>query len=234
MHEVAAMEAGRAGMPLVPRVFGTTVVDGRPGIIMERVDGSDLVTIMGKRPWWVWRGGRINGEVQARLHEVAAPESLPGVKERITCMVGLPSVPPDIAAFALRQLETLPDGDRLCHGDLHPANILMSSNGPIVIDWPNATRGDPLADFARTLVTLRIGELPPGSPLLLRAAASVGRHILIPSYVRAYKKSRRVPVDMELAHRWEIVRAADRLADGIVEERATLLAMLESAAAQYG
>ncbi len=229
VREVAAMEAGRRTMGLVPAVYGTTVVDGRPGMIMERIDGPDLLTMIGKKPWWVWQGGRINGEVQARLHEVVAPESLPTVKQRITNRVSGPAVPPHLAAFVLRQLDRLPDGDRLCHGDLHPANILMSSTGPIVIDWPNATRGDPHADFARTHLTLRIASPPPGSPALLLALAKGGRRILISSYVRAYRKTRDGDVDMDLMRRWEIVRAADRLVDGIADERAKLLSMLERA-----
>jgi serine/threonine protein kinase len=228
-REVAAMEAGRASMQLVPAVFGITIVDGRPGMIMERIDGPDLLTLIGRKPWRVWEGGRINGATQARLHDAIAPAGLPTVKQRITRLVSGPAVPPHIAGFALRHLEQLPDGDRLCHGDLHPANILLSSRGPIVIDWPNATRGDPHADLARTYLTLRIGSPPPGSPPLLIALAKVGRRILILSYLRAYRKQSPC-VDMALMRRWMIVRAADRLSDGIPDERATLLGMLERAA----
>ncbi|TMA37195.1 MAG: aminoglycoside phosphotransferase family protein, partial [Deltaproteobacteria bacterium] len=43
-------------------------------------------------------------------------------------------------------LETLPDGDQLCHGDMHPGNIMLSRRGPMVIDWTNARRGHPAAD----------------------------------------------------------------------------------------
>ena len=36
-------------------------------------------------------------------------------------------------------LPGMPDGgDRLLHLDLHPLNVIMSPNGPVVIDWPNA------------------------------------------------------------------------------------------------
>jgi len=36
----------------------------------------------------------------------------------------------------------------LLHCDLHPANVLLSSRGPVVIDWPNAAAGDPAFDVA--------------------------------------------------------------------------------------
>lgn len=230
-REAAAMTAARALLPLVPAVIGMVEVDGRPGMIMERIDGPDLLTSTGKKPWWVWKAGRINGEVQARLNEVPAPHELPTLRQRITTMVSSPLVPQPVAAFALRELEELPEGWLLCHGDLHPANILLSSRGPIVIDWPNATRGDPHADYARTRLMLRIGSLPPGSPLLLRAIAGVGRKVLGRSYDRAYRRTRSGAVDMELVRRWEIVRCADRLAENIPEERPVLLAILDAAGA---
>ena len=48
----------------------------------------------------------------------------------------------------------LDGGDRLVHLDLHPMNVMITPTGPIVIDWPNAARGDPLTDVAVTLVLL--------------------------------------------------------------------------------
>ena len=82
-HERAAMEAVRAVVPLVPEVFGVTEVMGRPGIIMERIDGPDLLTLISKKPWTVWRCGRITGEVHARVHSVVAPQSIPTLRERV-------------------------------------------------------------------------------------------------------------------------------------------------------
>ncbi len=57
----------------------------------------------------------------------------------------------------------LPDGDQVCHGDFHPDNIMLTPAGPRVIDWNNATSGNPLADIAWTSLILRMGEAPPGS-----------------------------------------------------------------------
>jgi hypothetical protein len=81
-YERAAMEAVRAVVPLVPAVFGLAEVMGRPGFIMERIDGPDLLTIVSKKPWTVWRAGRITGEVHAQLHGVVAPQSIPTLRER--------------------------------------------------------------------------------------------------------------------------------------------------------
>jgi Ser/Thr protein kinase RdoA (MazF antagonist) len=41
-------------------------------------------------------------------------------------------------------------GGRLVHFDLHPDNVLLGPDGPVLIDWTNAHGGDPDADVALT------------------------------------------------------------------------------------
>jgi aminoglycoside phosphotransferase (APT) family kinase protein len=48
------------------------------------------------------------------------------------------------------------------HLDLHPANILLTSRGPILIDWANATDGPPDLDVALTAVILAQVAVEPG------------------------------------------------------------------------
>jgi len=43
-------------------------------------------------------------------------------------------------------------GERLLHLDLHPDNVLLARDGPVVIDWTNARAGDPRLDVALTWV----------------------------------------------------------------------------------
>ena len=47
-----------------------------------------------------------------------------------------------------------PDGGTLVHLDLHPENVLVPEDGPVVIDWTNAGSGDPHVDNALTWVVL--------------------------------------------------------------------------------
>jgi aminoglycoside phosphotransferase (APT) family kinase protein len=55
----------------------------------------------------------------------------------------------------LNRLAALPDGDRLCHYDFHPLNILGQLGREVLIDWPNASHGDPAADICRSYVLIR-------------------------------------------------------------------------------
>ncbi len=231
--QMAALKAAESSGMRVPGVLGKATIDGRPGLVMERIEGGDYLTLIGRQPWQVFPAARISGELHARLHAVEAPASLEPLKARLRRHIeSRADLPAPLARFALDTLEGLPDGDRLCHGDFHPANILRSPQGPVLIDWTNATRGDPAADVARTELIIRIGEPPPGSSLAIRVLARVGRGILLSGYRRAYRRVR--PVDRELITRWEVPIVADRLADGIQEEIPVLMKSLEKARERAG
>ena len=226
-REAAAMKAAADRGVRVPAVHGLTTVMGRPGLIMERIEGPDLLTLVGRRPWIVFSIGPICGEVHARLHAAGASSRIRALRETLRQRIESSGRVPDyLAEFAVEILEGLPDGDRLCHGDFHPGNVLMAGETPVVIDWTNATRGDPAGDVARSLVLFRLGQPPPGSPTLVRYLRLVGSKIVTSAYLRAYRRVR--PLDMGLVDRWEVVQAAARLAaEPIAGEERPLLRLLE-------
>lgn len=227
--EARAMMVARAAGVSVPAVHETTTFDGRPGMIMDRIDGADLLTIVGKQPWRLCWTGRVSGRLHAALHNVVAPDGLVSLKEMLRSRIERsPLVPDDVRKIALEALQPLPDGERICHGDFHPGNILATDGEPVIIDWANVSRGDPAADFARTHLMIRIGDVPPGSPLVIRAGAHGLRGLLLGSYAGAYRRAR--SIDMDLVRRWELPVAANRLADSIPEERPALLKLLEERA----
>ena len=229
--EAAAMQTARdRGLP-VPAIYGIEEVMGRPGIIMERVDGTDLLTQISSRPWTLWKAGDILGEVHARLHSAPASERLPELRprmaERITANH---EIPRPLARYATEALQQLPDGDRMCHFDFHPANVLMSPNGPVVIDWTGVKRGDHHADVARSVLILRLGEPPPGSiSAVMRVLTRFARGILLRRYLSSYK--RHGQLNDALVDRWLPVCAVDRLLDGIPEEIPAIRRLLEKAGA---
>jgi aminoglycoside phosphotransferase (APT) family kinase protein len=226
--ERVSMDAVKEAGGPAPTALGFTEIDGRPGLLMERIEGIDMLTQLGAKPWTVLSAGGRLGRAHAALHEVVAPPALLPLKERHT--VALRSsdrVPAPVAGRAVAALASLPDGDRICHGDFHPGNVILTRRGPVVIDWPNSVRGDPSADVARTLLLIRLGELPPGASALLRALDSIGRKIIVRGYLSAYRKARQL--DVALLDRWLLPVAAHRLAEGIPEERAKLLALLGEA-----
>jgi len=224
--QAAAIEAAAACGVRVPTVFSAATVMGRPGLVMERIEGADYLTLMGKQPWLVFSVGSLSGRVHAKLHEAVASDALPELRALLRARIQTCArLPQHLAQFAIERLEALPDGDRLCHGDFHPGNLLRSKGGPVVIDWTNATRGDPDADVARTDLMLRVGEPPPGSPVIVRVLARIGGRILLWRYLSAYRRGR--PVSDQALSSWAVPIAAARIAEGIESEFPTLLTFLE-------
>jgi aminoglycoside phosphotransferase (APT) family kinase protein len=218
----ALAAARRAGAP-VPAIHERVTVDGRPGVIMERVDGDDLLTRLGRRPWTVTAAGRALGRVHAQLHDVRAPDEFPRLRQETHRRVHSDLVPDDLRQAAVAALNDLPDAHQLCHGDFHPGNLLRGAHGHVAIDWTNGAAGDPAADVARTLLMLQMGEPPPDSPLLVRKLDRIGRSLLSRAYLRTYQRLR--PLDLAHIRAWTPVCAVVRLTENIEQERDTLLAM---------
>ena len=78
------------------------------------------------------------------MHDLVAPEDLPSLRDLVRTKIEVAAdLPAELADFALEKLDALPDGDRLCHGDFHPGNILLGGDGPAVIDWTDAPAATP-------------------------------------------------------------------------------------------
>jgi aminoglycoside phosphotransferase (APT) family kinase protein len=226
-REVAALAAVAANGGLTPAVRRRVVVDGRPGIVLDRVDGPDLLSLVGAKPWLLRRAGRVLADVHTRLHDKPAPASLPDLRAELADRIAsVDTLPPALASWALSVLDGLPAGDRLCHGDMHLANVLGSLAAPVVIDWGGATRGDPVADVANTWMIHRMGQPPPGTPLYVRAAIPMLRAGVVSAYLRRYRRLR--PFDRDLFRRWQIVCVAARFRSGIPEEVDILTAWLRA------
>jgi Ser/Thr protein kinase RdoA (MazF antagonist) len=78
---------------------------------------------------------------------------VPDLKQRLATRIdGAERLGRDLRDALLRRLAAMPDGDRLCHGDFHPFNILGLDARARIIDWLDASRGVAAADICRTYV----------------------------------------------------------------------------------
>ncbi|HEX3842458.1 MAG TPA: phosphotransferase [Acidimicrobiales bacterium] len=134
------------------------VSDDGLDLVMERIEGTDMVSTLSKRPWTIPRQGRVLASLHRQLHELIAPDWLPDAP------VGR--------------------GDRLLHLDLHPLNVMIGPQGPVVIDWTGACRGDPAVDVALAWVLMVAGEVPTGR--LLGAVLGRARSVLVKSFVGSF------------------------------------------------
>lgn len=225
-REAAALRAlNNYGYP-APALLGLVTIDGRPGLVMERIPGGNLLMLLGRNPLLLLRAGRAIGEAHAAMHRYEAPAGLPDLKDALRRRIEIAAHLPDhLRAPALALLEGMPRGDRLCHGDLHLGNLLGSWSAPVVIDWAGASRGDPLADVARTDLLQRLADVAPGAPPLIRMLAPAGRKTIAARYLATYRKHHQI--DQDQLKRWTTVRAAARLAEPIPSEYPKLVRFLE-------
>ncbi len=206
-----------SGAP-APAVFGITEVDGRRGVVYSRVDGQTMSVEMRGRPGLADELAREFAAVHASIH-ARLGTGLPSLRERLEVKIrDAGPLPLDMRDRALAALVRLPDEERLCHGDFHPENIVMTEDGPVVIDWVDAARGNPLADVARTRLLALIAGWP------IDAEERSWRARLWSGYIRRYLELR--PGSREVVQQWLLPVAAARMEEEVPGERGPLLRLI--------
>jgi uncharacterized protein (TIGR02172 family) len=212
-----------AGLP-VPTIGDLVEVNGRCGLVYERLEGVSMLKMLIAKPWTVARFGRLTAELHAAMHTIESPHDLPGQRDRLKRAIErTQALSDDLRRKTLDILNACPDGDRLCHGDFHPDNVLMTPRGPIIIDWMTATRGDPLGDVARTDLLMTVGEPPTGA--LIRLLTRLMRGVVRSAYLNRYFQLRPARRD-ELA-KWRVMTFAARLEEDIPGEAERLIGFVE-------
>jgi aminoglycoside phosphotransferase (APT) family kinase protein len=210
----------QAGAP-VPKLYDRIAIDGRHGIVYQRIIGESMLACLQRQPWRLPALARLLARIHAKMHQLAIP-ALTSQSDRLSEQV---SAAPGLAETARRRLlvrlASLQNGAQaLCHGDFHPDNVLLSEHGPIVIDWPTATSGEPAADFARSRLLLAIGQPESRQSPLDRLVTAAGRRLFRGQYLKHYCKLS--GLNESLLSAWEPITAAARLSEGIGHEAAVL------------
>ncbi len=212
-----------AGLP-VPAVGEVIEINGRLGLIYERVDGPSMEDTITARLWTLPRSARLVAELHSDMHVSSVIPELPSQRQQLESKIrAAEALSSDLRDAALKALDKMPDDDRVCHGDFHPDNILMSARGPVIIDWRDASRGNPLADVARSSVLL-LGATAPGLrvPRLLKLIPRLLRII----YLRRYFQLR--PDDRRQLAVWQPLVAAARLSENISGLQEWLLSLVKA------
>lgn len=209
----------------VPKVYEKVAIDYREGIVYEKIKGPALLNELATKPWNVVKYSRLLAKLHVKIHEVQAPENLETQREWATG--GIPTTDKlsnNLKENILRLLDKLPDGNKLCHGDFHPGNIILTKSGPVIIDWMTVSKGVPSGDVARTLTILEAAKAPEGTPL--RWLLEWIRKKFLASYLKTYLQLS--PDIKESLGAWQSVMAANFLSDvSILGEEADLHTIIE-------
>ncbi len=113
----------------VPAVVEASGTD----LVMERIEGPTMLDVLSEQPQRGLRLARILADLQSQIASIPAPPWL---------------MPPGWSA-------THGDDDPVVlHLDLHPMNVMLADDGPVVIDWTNVAGGPAGFDAALSYVAM--------------------------------------------------------------------------------
>ncbi|WP_025036594.1 aminoglycoside phosphotransferase family protein [Bradyrhizobium sp. DOA9] len=160
-HEMRMIRAVlAAGLP-VPEVFGEVTLDGRFGIVLQRLDGPSLWHLSRTGAVTFEQAGAIVAALAMAVHKTPAPPEIPSMREHMVVELRHDDgkIPKHIGTEILALIDRLSPGDGLCHCDLSPGNVIMTAEGPKLIDWTFAMRAPAAVDLGFLHVIL--SELAP-------------------------------------------------------------------------
>ena len=205
-----------------PRVLDVVEVDGRSGIVFDRIEGDllldDIVLdAMRFREWAkVFAGAHVD-VLSKSSHD------LPDIRDELDRKIRSADLPREKEQAALSVLGAAPEGDAVLHGDFHPGNIIFTTGDPVTIDWLDAAKGHGGADIARTLWLL--------SPATMSEAIPNKR---VMTYIQGYFRRRyrkicssKLKIDGRVIDAWRLPVVAARLSEGIEREEPALRAEVD-------
>jgi uncharacterized protein (TIGR02172 family) len=212
LHEV--------GVPS-PEVFDIIDVEGRKGLIFQRIFGKSILKHLEEEPWRLYYYAQKTAGLHYKIHKYSA-DGLPSQKERFLNTINRSSrILGDKKPKILDYIQGLPSGASICHGDLHFNNIIVSGDKLVATDWNGAYTGNPLGDVARTCMIMNSPAMPPGTPSIIAMPFQYTKWLTYWYYITEYmrlSKARFEDIDA-----WTLPVAAAKLKDKIPGEEKWLM-----------
>lgn len=134
----------------IPRIREVTMVDGKWAIVSDYIKGKTLSQLMKEDPdnksKYIEKLVDLQLEVQSKTCPL-----LNKLKDKMNRKICLSELDATTRYDLHTRLEGMPKHTKVCHGDFHPSNIIISDDGTAyILDWSHATQGNASADAART------------------------------------------------------------------------------------
>jgi aminoglycoside phosphotransferase (APT) family kinase protein len=202
--------ARRQDLP-TPQVVEVVWMEGRQGIVFDECTGPTMGARLRQHPNDSEPMARLMAEIHVRIHGCSG-KGLPLTHERTGRKLERAEALGEVAKLNLQgRLAGIPGAESMCHGDFHPDNVLMSDDGPVIIDWVDATVGPPAADLARSIVLMRYSE-PPPEPAEAEIFCEM-RTAFLSVYLEQYFALR--PLPEASVERWMPIVAGARLSENV-------------------
>ncbi|MGE6753789.1 phosphotransferase family protein [Rossellomorea sp. NPDC071047] len=134
----------------VPEIIDVTKIDGKQVIVMEHIKGrtiGDLLTDnMEKAEYYM----NISVDIQMEIHKIKADSIEPMSGKLRRQIENAPGLDIKLKSTLTKKLDSMTFEEKLCHGDFHFFNLILSDHNVTIIDWVDSSAGDIRADIYRT------------------------------------------------------------------------------------
>lgn len=223
--------AWKSGLPTY-RPYERIELEGRLGIIYQKIDGQTLMdrliqeNITCNNISSAFNDNdndiRITARVLNDIHQKrisGMPNQKEMIKDRISCAAYLTQ---EEKQCICRIVDNLPSKDLLCHGDPNPGNFIIKDGKTFIIDWMNASIGNPTADIAEYIIMVKYSVLPPEIENGFFQSFNAIRDLAIQIFLDEYIKLSNMKY--EEVEQWMVPVMAEKLADGIPDKEKKILA----------
>ena len=213
-----------------PKAFEVIKDNGRFGILYEYIEEVTLSEFLGRmKNTGVRKATRLLVELQTEMHKYEI-EDIKSQKNTLKWEIEQTNLlTNDQKNEIINYLEKLPDGNTICHGDFHLGNIIASKKKLYVIDWANATSGNPYGDVARSFYLMKYGLGASDEKFIKKSfihkfLLKIGKSFISKIYIKHYLKL--TGFSLKEVKKWDLVIFAARLREGIPLENNNLLKMI--------
>lgn len=135
----------------VPKVVEVCKADGKWAIVEQFVEGKTLEQLMAEFPEKEEEYLNLFVDLQMKIHATKAPSMLTRLRDKMRGKISQAELDATTRYDLHTRLEGMKRHTKICHGDFHPSNVIITPQGEIyVIDWAHVTQGNASADVART------------------------------------------------------------------------------------
>ena len=134
----------------IPKILEVTMIDGKWAIVSEYIKGKTLTQLIKEDPDNKEAYIEKLVDLQMEVHTKTCP-LLNKLKDKMSRKIAQTDFDATTRYDLHTRLESMPKHAKVCHGDFHPSNVIVTEDGTAyILDWSHATQGNASADVART------------------------------------------------------------------------------------
>lgn len=189
----------------IPRLHEVKKIDGKWAIVIDYIEGKTLQQLMEENPQRKEEYIEKLVDIQMKILSRRVP-LLNKLRDKMHSKISMTELDATTRYELHTRLDSAPRHNKVCHGDLHPSNIIITADGSeYIIDWAHVTQGNGAADAARVYLLLTLD----------------GERELAEKYLTAF--CLKTDTAIQYVQQWIPIVAASQLTKGKEEERELLL-----------